>query len=244
MESDMENRDWLNDYMSLKQVNPNNPFTVPDGYFDNLSERIISFKNLTELKDKGLGKGFTVPEGYFDELADNIQSRIAIDAALTAGAGFTVPEGYFDNLTSQIQSRIFVEEILARTEDNFAVPAGYFNQLNENILAKTVSADDTRRNGVIRKLFTSTAFKYATAACFALVLGGGILLNELGSSVNEHKNTFLHKELSGVPVDEIKSYLQLNDEVGDTPQTVSSPGTHIDEQQLKDALNNDINSVQ
>jgi len=94
-------------------------------------------------------------------------------------------------------------------------------------------------------LFASTAFKYATAACFALVLGGGILLNELANSpVNEHNNSFLHKQLSKIPVDEIKSYLQLNVDAGDTQQTVTTEGSPVNENSLKDALQNYADSVQ
>src|ERR1700761_1298481 len=100
MNRDRGNREWLNDYMSLKQVNPNNPFTVPEGYFDSLDEQILSKIKLEELK----GNGFTVPDGYFDELAGNIQSRIAVEEALDKEAvGFAVPEGYFGNLEQQIQ---------------------------------------------------------------------------------------------------------------------------------------------
>jgi hypothetical protein len=244
MRSDMENKDWMDDYMSLKQVNKNNPFTVPVGYFDDLEARIVLFKNLNELKNNNEFGGLTIPENYFEELAGNIQSRIAIEDSLTAGMGFTVPGNYFDDLTNQIQSRVFVEEALAETDENFTLPEGYFNQLSKNILDKTVNHADAKQGGVIRKLFASTAFKYATAACFALVLGGGILLNELTGSVNEHKNTFLHQELSGVPVDEIKSYLQLNEDAGDTQQSVVAESAPVNDQELKTALQNDVDSVQ
>src|SRR3982750_3485939 len=102
MKSDMENKDWLNEYMSLKQINPANPFTVPAGYFDDLGDRIVVFKNLDELKSKGFSDGFTVPDKYFEELTGNIQSRIAIESALNnEGDGFAVPEGYFDGLQQQ-----------------------------------------------------------------------------------------------------------------------------------------------
>ena len=42
MKSDMGNREWLDEFMSLKQVDPKNPFTVPPGYFDEFEQRIIS----------------------------------------------------------------------------------------------------------------------------------------------------------------------------------------------------------
>src|SRR5471030_3015702 len=105
MNRDMENKDWINVYKTLKKVNPVSPFTVPEGYFDSLGERIVSCKNLEELKNNGLSGGFTVPGNYFDELTANIQSRINIEAAVNKeGDGFTVPDGYFINLEEQIQS--------------------------------------------------------------------------------------------------------------------------------------------
>jgi len=241
----MGNKDWLNDYMSLKQVNPGNPFTVPAGYFDDVGDRIVSRKDLDELKNKEPLGGFTVPENYFEKLTANIQSRITIEEALnTEDAGFTVPGDYFDNLQQQIKSRVLVEEALGDPVEHFTVPQGYFNQLNKNILDKTVNKRNANRNGIVVRLFTSTAFKYATAACFALVLGGGILLNELTDPAYVHENSFLHKQLSNVPIDDIKSYLQLNVDAGDTQQTVVTEGTSVDDNNLKNALQNYVDSVQ
>jgi hypothetical protein len=242
----MENKDWLNDYMSLKQVNDANPFTVPAGYFDDLGDRIVSRKNLDELKKNSPEAGFTVPENYFEELAANIQSRIRIEETLNKeeDAGFIIPGGYFDNLSRQIQSRILVEEVLGNPVEDFTVPHGYFNQLNKNILDKTVNAANANRNSIIVRMFASTAFKYATAACFALVLGGGILLNELTDPAYVHKNSFLHKQLSNISTDDIKSYLQLNVDAGDTQQTVVTEGTPVDDNNLKDALQSYVDSVQ
>lgn len=240
----MENKDWLNEYMSLKRINPANPFTVPAGYFSDLGDRIVAFKNLDELKSKGSFGDFTVPDNYFEELTGNIQSRIAVESALnTTGPGFTVPDGYFDNLEQQIQSRIFVEEALGEPAGQFAVPEGYFDKLSANILDKTVNQGTVKSRGIIRKLYTSTAFKYATAACFALALSGGILLSELTGSVVEHKGTFLHKELSNIPVDDIKSYLQLNLDPSDAQATVASDAS-IDDASLENALQNDVNNAQ
>ncbi len=276
MERDMENRDWINDFEALKQVNPDYPFTVPAGYFDSLADRILSYKNLNDLKDRDVtggftvppnyfneltvniqsrinienalnteDAGFTVPAGYFDQLAANIQSRINVEEALnTEDAGFTLPNGYFDNLTQQIQSRIFIEEALSEQPEALAVPEGYFEKLNKNILDKTVNQGTKREKGIVRRLFATTAFKYATAACFAMAIGGGILINELTNPVNEHQNSFLHKQLSAVPVDDIKAYLQLNVDAGDTQQTVTTDDVAVDDNSLKNALQSDSDSLQ
>jgi hypothetical protein len=276
MKSDMENKDWLDDYVSLKQVSKTNPFTVPAGYFDDLGDRIVSYKNLDELKNKGALGGFTVPENYFEDLAGNIQRWINVEGALNTDntgftipenyfeelsaniqsriniedvsnnndAGFTVPEGYFDILEQQIQSRIFVEEALDEHAEGFTVPHDYFNKLNKDILNKTVNPESAKNKGIVRKLFASAAFKYATAACFALAIGGGIIITQLNNPVDAHKNSFLHKQIANLPVDDIKNYLQLNVDAGDTQQTAASDGVTIDESSLKSALQNDADSIQ
>jgi hypothetical protein len=244
MKSDRKNRDWINEYLSLKQINPANPFTVPAGYFNDLEDRVVSYKNILELKGKILD-GFTIPEGYFEELPVNIQSRIAVEELVPAGnMGLTVPDGYFDELSDKIKSRVMVEEAVVNANDHFSVPAGYFDQLNKNILDKTVHLDGANRKGVIRKLFASTAVKYAAAACFALVLGGGVLLIELNNPEYIHQHSFLHQQLSNIPVNEIESYLQLNVDPGDTQQSVATDAAPAKQDNLRKALQDYADSVQ
>ncbi len=268
MDSEMENKDWLNEYEKLRQVSPANPFTVPEGYFDSLGERIAANTNFDALKSNqplhgftvpenyfdGLASniqsrinienhieeketGFTVPENYFDELASNIQSRINIESHLNEKeAGFVVPENYFENLQSQIQARIAVEEMVKASEEVFTVPENYFEELNRQILNKTVNADQVRKVGIVRKMYTSTVFKYATAACFALVVGGGILLMKITSPEYVHNHSFLHKELSNVTVDELKDYLQTSVDEGETEHIVLTEGAPVDDEKLQSAL--------
>ncbi|MCC8408888.1 hypothetical protein LJ707_08095 [Mucilaginibacter sp. UR6-1] len=142
----METRDWLNEFTALKQVNPNNPFTVPAGYFDDLRERTLSLKNLDDIT--AWQAGFTVPENYFEELNSNINSRITVAAALNLdNTGFTLPDNYFNELSSNIQSRISIEEAAGSESVGFEVPEGYFNNLQQNITARiaieeAVTADE------------------------------------------------------------------------------------------------------
>jgi len=220
MKSDMEDKEWLDDHMSLKQVNPENPFTVPAGYFDDLEQKITSYIHLNELKDDA--NNFTVPENYFDELSANIKSRIAIEELTNADEhGFAVPENYFNTLEENIQARILIEETLNET-DHFTVPADYFNQLNKNILNKTV--------------------KYAAAACFALVIGTGIFVKEVTDPVAEHNSSFLHKQISSLPVSDIQSYLQQDVDANDTQHAVIDEGAPVNDAGLSNALQ-DINDT-
>ena len=304
MAREVENREWLNDYPSLKQVKENNPFTVPVGYFDELSGRITSAIRLEELKSKmpldgftlpenyfnelqsdlmsrvtieavaGTDTGFTVPADYFAALTDNLQSRVAIDEALTAGTGFTVPDGYFDdlagniksriaveellsndnnftvpdgyfeNLAGNIQSRIAVEEVMAEAEAGFTVPQGYFEQLNKNILSQTVGQETVIQKAKVVSIFRTTAFKYATAACLALMVGTGIFIQRFNDPEAVHNRSYLHKQLSGVSADEIQSYLETNLEPTDIQGSVATQGLPVDVQNLKDDLQEYSDNIQ
>lgn len=240
MKSDMEDKEWLDDNMSLKLVNPKNPFTVPAGYFDDLEQRITSYIHLNELKNDA--NNFTVPENYFDELSANIQSRIAIEELANADEhGFAVPENYFNTLEENIQARILIEETLNET-DHFTVPADYFNQLNKNILNKTVNQDIIKRKGVVRKMFASGSFKYAAAACFALVIGTGIFVKEVTDPVAVHNSSFLHQQISTLPVSDIQSYLQQDVDANDTQHAVIDEGAPVNDAGLNNALQ-DINET-
>lgn len=269
MTSDMEKKEWLDDYLSLKQVNPNNPFTVPAGYFDELGERIISGIKLDEIKNTTpLDNCFTVPENYFEELGNNIKSRITVESVLnteektlnvpenyfeelsakiqsrvtvetflnTENTGFAVPENYFENLNNQINSRLFVEEALNNTSEPFTVPQDYFNDLSKSILNQTVNQQPVKHKGAVIRLLTSGAFKYATAACFALIIGGAVFMRQAAVPTVAHNATYLHQELSTVPVDEIQSYVQLNVDANDAQHTVAAEDLKVNDDDLNAAL--------
>ncbi|MGZ3751073.1 MAG: hypothetical protein ACXVB0_22235 [Mucilaginibacter sp.] len=250
MNSDRGNREWLNDYMSLKQVNPNNPFTVPEGYFDELEQQIVSFIKLDDLKNGSPSQGFIVPENYFEELSGNINARINIEKALDKeNTGLTVPEGYFENLHEQIQSRIVVEEALSEQSHAYTVPNEYFNKLTESILNKTANQQEVKKpevakRGIIRQMFASVAFKYATAACVTLAVGSIIIFNQNSDDpIAAHNNSFLHKSLSAIPVDEIQNYLQLNVDATDT-RTLIDESKQVNADNLSNDLQDELDTSQ
>ncbi|HVS93639.1 MAG TPA: hypothetical protein VHE59_16485 [Mucilaginibacter sp.] len=245
MNSDKGKREWMNDYLSLKQVNPDNPFTVPEGYFDSLEENILSKIRLEEIKNSIPQTGFTVPENYFDDLTQNIQARINIeDAADKDDAGFTVPGDYFDNLPAVIQSRIFVEESLDQHGEGFTIPEGYFENLTSKILNKTAAEEKQEQRGVIRRLFSSVAVKYAMAACVVLAIGGTIFLSENNNDPAEaHKNSFLHKSLATIPLDDIQNYLQLHLDANDDTHALMDETKPADADNLSNELKNALDTT-
>lgn len=258
MTIDIENKEWPEDGKLPDLVGKANPFAVPEGYFEGLDECIMAAVRMEELKrdtpefivpdgyfeqltgniqariavEEAIDKqdaGFTVPATYFENLSDTIQSRIAVETAMEAGEAFEVPAGYFENLSNQIQSRVFVEEALAG-EETFTVPEGYFEQLNAKILNKTVTQEAVQRKSGVIRLMRSTAFKYATAACFVLVAGASFMLWPSATSVEAHNATYLHKELSNIPLDELQGYIEVSMDGGDVQHTVG-----VEELPVKDA---------
>ncbi|WP_457133348.1 hypothetical protein [Mucilaginibacter sp. UYNi724] len=261
----MENNEWADNEMSLERFSKETPFTVPSGYFEESGKRILSLIKINELTSGNAAQGYDVPNNYFEELQANIQSRINIEAiagteenkfevptgyfeqltqniqshinietaASAEAESFSVPEGYFDNLQQQITARIAVEELLEK-QPVFAVPDNYFEQLNNNILNKTVNQEAVIRKTIVRKLWASNSFKYATAACLLLIVGAGAFLREAQQPVT-HSQTLLHKQVSNIPVDEIKDYLELNIDANDTRGIMDN-----DKQINTDALDADL----
>ncbi len=209
--------------------------TVPDNYFENLSNNIQSRITVEEALNTE-ENGFTVPANYFEELSNNIQSRIVVEELLnTETTGLTVPANYFEGLSNKIQSRLVIEEALVNAENTLTVPEGYFNKLNKDILNKTVNQSIVKRKSVVIRMVSSTAFKYATAACFLLMIGTGVFL-QMQSPEAIHDRSFLHKELSAIPVTDIQDYLEENVDGGDTQHTVTSESLPVSADDLKAAL--------
>jgi hypothetical protein len=227
-------------------------FTVPDGYFEELSANIQSRIAVEEALGDSI-PNFTVPEGYFDELSSNIQSRIAVEEAMANGVEeLSVPQGYFEQMSSQIEARIHVESILNAESTAFTVPEGYFSDLDQKIMARVTgtSTEDAKvvqmparmQAGVVRKLLSTAAFKYASAACFAVIVGLAIYFGD-GTLFKKDDKSFLHKELSEIPTNDIRTFLENHTDAMETERTVIAADTHFDDDTLKSALQ-DYVSVQ
>ena len=117
-----------------------NPFGVPENYFNDLESKIITQVKLIECKDESI---FEVPEGYFDNLSDAIMCKIAEDNLKNqvSSDGFEIPSQYTSELTSTIFNRI-AEDRLKGTiaSDGFTIPSDY-NQSLENSIFARISED-------------------------------------------------------------------------------------------------------
>ncbi|WP_412465831.1 hypothetical protein [Pedobacter sp. KLB.chiD] len=106
MNENIENKDWMNEAPALAAMEKHQPFSVPDGYFENGEEGIFSAIFLNGLKQKTINNDFEVPQHYFENLTERIATRIALSEMPKAENTFSVPENYFDTLQSKITDRI------------------------------------------------------------------------------------------------------------------------------------------
>ncbi|MEO8822859.1 MAG: hypothetical protein ABI366_04730 [Ginsengibacter sp.] len=105
----------------LAEIEKVNVFSVPEGYFIGLDEKIATTVFLQQDKKIEFQK---IPEGYFDSLSSRILSKIKEEESaeeeirsislalhyLKEENVFNVPEGYFDNLSTRILRKIKGEE--------------------------------------------------------------------------------------------------------------------------------------
>lgn len=83
------------------------PFTVPSGYFEELSD-ILKSRVLVESMRPDDNPGFNVPQNYFEELSSRIENRASVEnlRTLVPSDGFSLPEGYFAELSARIITRV------------------------------------------------------------------------------------------------------------------------------------------
>ncbi len=171
-----------------------NPYTVPNGYFENLHYR-------TTHKCQNAGNtpsALEVPIGYFEQLTDNITAKIAEQElkAIVNDSGFVVPPNYFRTSEQLLITSSKITERVVNT--GFTVPAYYFDRLPERIKER---AHPTATP--IRKLSRPKWVAYAAAASIALVLGLAGMLR-IANDTAEAKSP-----LASVSDQQILDYLEL-----------------------------------
>ncbi|MDO9376736.1 MAG: hypothetical protein Q7T76_20080 [Ferruginibacter sp.] len=137
-----------------------NVYTVPEGYFDSISDTVLACLNIEQVLP-GAGKA-DVPAGYFDNLAGSIFQKIKAAEQLSGEtetlspvlAGlkkinvFEVPAGYFEGNVQSVLNQVTIDNASVelrqlspllysiQNEQVFTVPAGYFTNLPAEMSAK------------------------------------------------------------------------------------------------------------
>ena len=157
MKNDVENDEWKIEAPYLASLPVQNPFGVPELYFNSLTNTINNAVYTEKLKDAVPLSGFSVPDQYFSALKARIviETGIGILQSLPEKDGNTIPDGYFQKLQANI---------LARTIEESA--------------AETIAVAPVKEKSNIIRLWHSDLLKYASAACFILVTAFGLYLNQ------------------------------------------------------------------
>ncbi len=201
---------YQQDYIlnELKDLSPTlaaipriNVFSVPDGYFDLLSTRLLIQARPGETGEVTAEMKTSVPDGYFENLAGNIMARIKREAlsevvlethgvsSLVAEIGnqnmYKVPSGYFQNLSNSIlaqTSSLRAGQVTAETAGISELVAGIGNQnvyhVPEEYFAELpgqVIAKLPQPARIVTMKSRFTAFRYAAAAVVTGLIGLSIL---------------------------------------------------------------------
>ena len=107
MKSEDSDMEWEKDAPTLAAMKRENPFFVPSGYFETLTEE-VNTRILIESGRFESEEEFNIPANYFKQLPSRIEERIAIEniQSLAPSPGFSVPEAYFTELSNRIQSKL------------------------------------------------------------------------------------------------------------------------------------------
>jgi hypothetical protein len=159
----MENRnDILNELKELSftiaAIEKVNVFTVPDGYFENLSADIlmgIETENGSIVNASALDSPVDVPTGYFETLSDSIMTKIKAQEADDAATEIRA-------LSPMLYS--------IQNENVFEVPTGYFESLSDAVLNKVKPQPKV----IAMQRRSTTFFKYAVAAAFTGIMALGV----------------------------------------------------------------------
>ncbi|MFI5148743.1 MAG: hypothetical protein ACHQRM_03355 [Bacteroidia bacterium] len=107
----------------LQQGKKADPYQVPERYFDELPDRILSEIRLDALRPMEQA----VPELYFESLAADVENGIVLDKlSVNREAPYTVPADYFEWLPARIQDKLTSAPkslpVLGRIRNLFRIP--------------------------------------------------------------------------------------------------------------------------
>lgn len=139
-----------------------NPFSVPEGYFEQLATEVLAKAQAQDTS-----------------AAEELQVLSPLLAGLSKKSPYTVPDGYFDENAAVLSSVVTDEEVspvLAAIGKAmpYSVPQGYFEQLPQQMMATL-----TRPKAIVVPFLSRTWAKAAVAAAIGGIVffGGYRLLN-------------------------------------------------------------------
>ena len=218
----MENRKKINDELkglesSLPGESNPGPFSVPEGYFDNLAGNILARIQGQELSAR-----------------DEIENLSPLLASINRETPFTVPQGYFDEKIDQLpmfqdDPRSAILELVERITP-YHVPYDYFDELPSRILRKV-----SPRGSVINRK-TSWMRMTVAATLLGIILVSGLWF--LDSQKN--KNVTLAAQMKNVTNQELDEFIMNSTLVPSTESAETASATTEVKKLLNDVADNEL----
>lgn len=202
------NENWQEHAPTLAAMEKTNPFSIPDGYFEEMQQQLHSRIRIRQFDDNE--NVFKIPDDYFETLEDKLISISKLEGL--KGNSHTeilpVPQGYFDTLEQRIKAKLEAEELNAaptkikRLYSNWITYAAaacitaiislgiYYNTQNNNIEAQMAKLPADEIVDYLQ-LYTDAG----DAPMIINSIGADVDISEIGSEVSEQ---------------EIEQYLELN----------------------------------
>jgi hypothetical protein len=224
---------------------PENIFTVPAGYFEELTAKVLNRIRALEAVNA----------------ADELAHLSPVLSKLSKQMPYTVPGGYFEELTESVmQSVSGSSESISASEETAAlspllgslkkempyqVPQGYFDNLSAGMASK-----EDRPAAKVVSLSSRKWFSYAAAAVVtgAIVIAGFFLLNNSGET-KEGGKVFAKvtkdvKKLSDMQKDDLIDFLNAGMSGTETAQVNSDNKSKEIQQLLQDVSEAELKDFQ
>lgn len=194
-----------------------NPYEVPKGYFEGLSNSIMA-------RIKG------------SEAQLEIQELSPLLAGLDRSMPFAVPQGYFDQnlntLSSVHTDPVLLFDLIERTTP-YEVPAMYFHELPGEILQKV------KRGGKVRGMNFRRLSHLAIAACLTAVIALGGFFYISGKDAVVESAAPVAQQLKNVSNSELDEFINAADVNTNSGATAENSNTDV-RKMLKDVSNQEL----
>ena len=191
---------------TLTQHDPENIYTVPDGYFDGLADQILNRIKALEASDAkeeleflspllaGISKKipYSVPDGYFKNLGESLLYSV------NESVGYQTGKEEIETLSPLLGS--------LKNKNPYAVPAGYFENLEIRFEKK-----ETKIVSITKRRWYRMAV--AAAVIGIIAIGGLLFIKPNQVDPNKNPEKWISKNVSKkVSTDKIDEFVTLAEE--------------------------------
>ena len=207
-----------------------NPYSVPEGYFDQFSDSVLGTIAINQVLKKNPGLPFQAPTGYFEGLADNILSRIK--------SGEVQKSDHSPEILSELESIAPLLITISRT-NLYTVPPGYFESLSPTGPLAGIPQTKAKIIGLGTSLRKGIYYLAAAAVIGFMVTGAAIFFRDHTGKVPSKKENGITAlvnipdSLAGLSDTAIESYLSTQPTAFD----LAAPAQNEYDPDVNDLLN-------